>query len=41
MCSCLIDFLKRVENFTLLEGAYANTFLSDTRPLEISALTVS
>ena len=35
MCSCLMDFFKRVENLTLLEGAHANTFLSDTRPLEI------
>ena len=30
-----MDFFKRVENLTLLEGAYANTFLSDTRLLEI------
>ena len=32
-----MDFLKRVENLTLLEGAYAYTFLSDTRQPEIKA----
>lgn len=34
-----MDFLKRVENLTLLEGAYAYTFLSDTRQPEIKAFS--
>ena len=35
-----MDFLKRVENLTLLEGAYAYTFLSDTRQPEIKVFSL-
>ena len=35
-----MDFLKRAENLTLLEGTYAYTFLSDTRQPEIKAFSL-
>ena len=35
-----MDFLKMVENLTLLEGAYAYTFLSDTRQPEIKVFSL-